>query len=490
MNKSIRFTALFALILSLVLLVNLTIIQAFSDDKYADNPNNRRAFIEAKTSPRGQISAGGQVLARSYQDENGFFQREYVTNPAAYGPVEGYLSDIYGAAGIESGMNDVLTGNEVGAKQVWKQLISNEKQVGNVELTLLPSVQEVAYEQLSSNNYEGAVVALRPSTGEVLAMASTPTYNPARIVDPAGGQSAWEEYTNNPANPLLNKATQESLPPGSTFKVVTTAAALNKGYGPGSMLTGAPQITLPGTTTTLENYGGSACAGGGQVTLATAFALSCNTAFVEMAIGAGGEALRDAANAFGVSSTYDLGIPMVGGTLGEINDDPALGQSAIGQRDVAMTVLHNAVVAATVANKGKRMEPYLVSKVTGDDLSVISERKPRQLNEALDEDVANTLTELMRGSERSTAGYAGQDIASKTGTAEHGEDSGSSDPHTWYIAFGPSAEADVAVAVLVKNGGNMGPSATGGAVAAPIGRAVIAAAQQALAQQDQENGGE
>lgn len=479
MNRSIRFASIFGLLLVVVLLVNLTVIHGFSQDKYANNSLNRRNFIELKSSPRGQISASGQILAHSVQDSDGFYQRNYVTSPIAFGPVEGYYSDIYGASGLESSYNNVLNGTQKTAKQWWRQLVDDKKTVGNVELSIIPSVQQVAYDQLANSGYEGAVVAIRPSTGEILAMASTPSYDPSAISNPDTAEDTWAQLNANDGDPLLNHATQETLPPGSTFKVITTAAALNSGYGPNSTLTGASQITLPDSTTTLENYGGETCASQSTVTLRTAFQYSCNTAFVQLSIGAGIDAFKNAAAAFGVGDTYDLGIPMSAGTIGDINYDAELGQSAIGQRDVSISVLQNAVIAATVANGGKRMEPHLVSKVVGDDLSVLSETQPKELNQAISSDVASTITDLMRASEQHTSGYTGADIASKTGTAEHGVDSRNSNPHAWYIAFGPSTNADVAVAVVVKNGGDLGQAATGGSVAAPIGRAVINAVHNA-----------
>ncbi|MDO4761792.1 MAG: penicillin-binding protein 2 [Corynebacterium sp.] len=474
MNRSIRNAFNFSLVLMIILLINLSYIHVFKDEEYAHNPNNRRGLIELKSQPRGQISAGGIVLAESHADENGFYHRSYPYNPEIYGPVEGYLSDIYGVSGIESSHNDTLNGTANSAKLWWKSLVSENKVVGNVELTLDPATQEVAYNQLANAGFEGAAVAIRPSTGEILAMASTPSFNPSVLANNNTAQQAWGELNAAEGKPLLNKATQEILPPGSTFKVVTTAAALSKGYTPDSPLTGESQITLPGTTTTLENYGGQTCAGSPQVNLLTAFQFSCNTAFVQMSVDAGADALRDAAEGFGVDETYNLGIPMAKGTIGDIPDDAALGQSSIGQRDVAMTVLNNAVVAATVANGGVRMEPHVVSRIVASDLSVLSETKPKELSHSISPETAQTLTELMQASERHTAGFNGQNIASKTGTAEHGVDSRNSNPHAWYIAFAPGE--DVAVAVVVKNGGDRGQAATGGSVAAPIGRAILATA--------------
>ena len=483
MNKPIRNIMFFALIMVIILMANLSIVHVFKEDEYANNPLNRRMFIKAKLQPRGQISAGGIVLAESKQEEeNGFYHREYPNQSQQFGIVEGYLSDVYGSNGIESSYNDILSGTANSPKLWWKKLISNEKVVGNVELTLIPSVQQTAYSKMSDAGYEGAVVAIKPSTGEVLAMASTPSYDSAKIADENTAEQAWKQYTEDEGSPLLNHAPQDILPPGSTFKVITTAAALASGkYNPSSTLTGESQITLPGTTSTLENYGGQTCAGSHQVSLLTAFQYSCNTAFVQMSIDVGTDELRTAAAAFGVEEQYDLGLPMSKGTLGPIPDNAALGQSSIGQRDVSMSVLQNAVVAATVANGGVRMEPHVVSKVRANDLSILSETKPKELSHDIKPETAETLTQLMRASEQHTSGGSSSlNIASKTGTAEHGEDSRNSNPHAWYIAFAPGE--DIAVAVVVKNGGDRGQAATGGSVAAPIGRAVISAVQAANAQ--------
>lgn len=479
MNRSIRFVSIFSLILILILLANLTVIQAFRQDEYAGNPLNQRDFLEMQTQPRGQISAGGQVLAASWQDDEGIYHRTYDSNyPTAYGPVTGYLSDTYGAAGLEASQNNILNGTDpsLAASQWMDTLLGRDAEGANVETTLIPAVQETAYNALAERGYEGAAVALRPSTGEILGLASTPGYDPNGIANSATAEETWAELNSDPSNPLLNTATQETLPPGSIFKIITTAAGLNNGFTSGSMLTGESAITLPNTNTQLTNYAGQACAGGGQVTLQTAFALSCNTAFAQMSVEVGDEAMRDAAAAFGVGEQYDIGLPTSPGALGEIPDDASLAQTSIGQRDVTMSALQAAVMAAVVANDGVRMSPYLVSRVTGSDLDELRSRDPEELNEAISPEVAQELTDLMIASERNTSGYNGQDIASKTGTAEHGDEG--TPPHTWYVAFGPSADADVAVAVVVKDGGGQGTSATGGSVASPIGREIINAALQ------------
>lgn len=469
MNKSIRIGALFALLLTLVLLVHVTIIQSFKEDEYAQNSLNARGFYEMQQIPRGHISANGMVLAESHPNAEGNYERSYPASPYAFGPVLGYLSAQYGAAGIEASQNGILSGTDTSvlASRAFNVFGSEEERGANVELTLDPSLQETAYQQLANNNYEGAAVALRPSTGEVLALASSPSYDPNTV------EENWEAINNDPSHPLINTSTQETLPPGSIFKIITTAAGLENGYSPDSTVTGQSEITLPGTTTTLTNYAGNTCGGSEQVSLRTAFMLSCNTAFVEMGIDVGSEAMRSAAEAFGVGERYDLGLETSSGGLGDLPDDAAIGQTAIGQRDVTMSALQAAVMAGTVANDGLRMEPHVVKRITEADLSEVDSTEPKDITQAVTPEVAGSLEELMFASERNTSGYDGNGFASKTGTAEHGD---GAPPHVWYVAYDP--DNDVAVGVVVKNGGGMGSSATGGQVSAPIGRAILNAAPQ------------
>jgi peptidoglycan glycosyltransferase len=284
---------------------------------------------------------------------------------------------------------------------------------------------------------------------------------------------------DNPDNPLVNRAISETYPPGSTFKVITTAAALQAGTTPDSPLTAAARIPLPDSTATLENYGGSTCGNGPTATLREAFARSCNTAFVQLGIDTGADRLRGAARAFGLDDApLQIPLQVADSTVGPIDDAAALGMSSIGQKDVAVTPLQNAMVAATIANDGVTMAPYLVDGLKGPDLSNIATTAPQELRRAVSPQVAATLTDLMVGAEQVTqqkGAIAGVQIASKTGTAEHGTDPRNTPPHAWYIAFAPAQAPKVAVAVLVENGGDR-LSATGGAVAAPIGRATIAAA--------------
>jgi peptidoglycan glycosyltransferase len=244
-------------------------------------------------------------------------------------------------------------------------------------------------------------------------------------------------------------------------------------------LTAAARITLPDSTATLENFGGAACGAGPTASLHDAFAKSCNTAFVQLGINTGADALRSTALAFGLDTPPPtIPLQVAQSTIGPITDAAALGMSSIGQKDVALTPLQNAQVAAAIANKGVAMRPYLVDSLKGPDLANISTTAPHTERQAVSEQVADTLTDLMVAAEQVTqqkGAIAGVQIASKTGTAEHGTDPRNTPPHAWYIAFAPAHAPKVAVAVLVESGGDR-LSATGGALAAPIGRATIAAA--------------
>ena len=471
MNKSIRLVSLFAILLTAVLLVNLTVVQALSEDKYAHNPKNVRGYLEMRTTPRGQIFAGDTVLAQSTADENGNYSRSYPTDSPAFATVTGYLSERFGASQLEASQNGILNGKDDSLlARNWLDMLSGKPQKGaNVEVTIDPALQQAAYDQLAGPGYNGAAVALQPSTGKILAMASSPSFNVSDLVGDSAAET-WEQLQNQDGKPLVNHATQETLPPGSIFKIITTAAGLNNGFTPDSSLTGAASITLPDTVTELTNYGNQACGGADRVTLQTAFALSCNTAFVEMSEGIGADELQKYAEGFGVGEKYSLGVDTSSGSLGELSDGAQVAQSAIGQRDVTMSALQAAVMAATVANKGKRMEPYLINRITDAQMNELRSTQPRVAAEAINEDTATTLKDLMFASERSTWGYDGNGFASKTGTAEHGEGLA---PHVWYVAFDP--DKDIAVGVVVKDGGNLGEGATGGQVSGPIGRAILRA---------------
>jgi penicillin-binding protein A len=492
MNGSLRKVATAVMFMVVALLANATYVQVIKADDLRTDPRNSRVLIDEYSRQRGQISAAGQALAVSVPTDSRYkYLRQYPATPTqpmsplAYAPVTGFYSMQYGSAGLERTEDSVLNGSDSSlfGRRFFDLVSGRDPRGGNVVSTIDPVMQQVAYDEMTSRGYTGSVVAIEPSTGRILAMVSTPSYDPNRLSghDGAATSQAWDELNADPDKPMLNRAISQTYPPGSTFKVVVTAAALEAGVTPDSTFTAAPNITLPDTVTTLENYGGAACGGEPTVNLRTAFALSCNTAFVEMGVGTGREALVEQAEAFGIGENLDVPLPVAPSTVGEIPDGAALGQSSIGQRDVALTPLQSAVIAATVANGGVRMKPYLVERLQGPDLAVIDETTPESAGQAMSPEVAATLTDLMTGAENNAGGQGsipGVQIASKTGTAEHGSDPRNTPPHTWYIAFAPAQQPTVAVAVIVEDGGDRALAATGGSVAAPIGRAVMAAGLQ------------
>lgn len=493
MNTPLRKVAIGVMVMVMLLLANATYVQVINADSLRADPRNSRVLLDEYGRQRGQISSGGQVLASSVATDDRYkYLRTYPANPAApnsaeaNAPITGYYSMLYSNSALERTEDSVLNGSDsrLFGKRFADLLSGRDPRGGNVIATIDPVMQQVAYDQLTSNGYTGSVVAIEPSTGNILAMASAPSYDPNLLSTHNGEQAtqAWEQLNADPAEPLVNRAIAQTYPPGSTFKVITTAAALADGATPDTELTAAPSITLPNTSTTLENYNGVNCGGGATATLREAFARSCNTAFVELGVDTGADNLRDTATAFGVGAEEQtVPLPVADSTVGPIEDDAALGQSSIGQRDVALTPMQNAEIAATIANGGVRMAPNLVAQLQGPDLSTLDTPSPTALGQAVSPEVAATLTDLMIDSENNTGGEGripGVQIASKTGTAEHGSDPRNTPPHAWYIAFAPAEDPQIAIAVIVEDGGNRALAATGGSVAAPVARAVLGAGLQ------------
>ena len=490
MNASLRRISVTVMALIVLLLLNATYTQVFTADGLRADPRNQRILLDEYSRQRGQITASGQLLAYSVATDSRFrFLRVY-PNPAVYAPITGFYSLRYSSTGLERAEDPVLNGSDerLFGRRLADFFTGRDPRGGNVDTTIRPRVQQAGWDAMQQGcggpPCKGAVVALEPSSGKILAMVSSPSYDPNLLAshNPEEQAQAWQRLRDDPDSPLTNRAISETYPPGSTFKVITTAAALQAGATTDEQLTAEPTIPLPNSTAMLENYGGTPCGNGGTtVPLSQAFALSCNTAFVQLGLATGADALRSMAHSFGLDTTPSV-IPLqvAESTVGIIPDAAALGMSAIGQKDVALTPLENAEVAATIANAGVTMQPYLIDNLKGPDLSNISTTAPYQQHRAVSPQVAAKLTELMVGAEKvaqQKGAIPGVQIASKTGTAEHGTDPRHTPPHAWYIAFAPAQTPRIAVAVLVENGGDR-LSATGGALAAPIGRAVIEAALQ------------
>lgn len=486
MNTPVRRISIAVMAMILLLMGNLTYVQVVKAGEYSEDPRNQRVLLGEYSRQRGQISAGGEVLANSVESNDRLrYQRQYPEGPV-FAPVTGYYPVTGSRTGIENAANPVLNGSDgrLFVRRISDLITGRDPSGGNVVLTLDPDVQRAAYDQLQDRGYTGSVVALRPQTGEILAMTSTPSFDPNLLVTHNAGEveGVFDELDAADPPVLRNRAIQERQPPGSTFKLVDVAAALSSGrYTPDSQLTAASSITLENTRTELQNFNGNACGTAATASLREALQRSCNTAFAELSAQLGEEALRTQAEAFGIGiDDMTIPMPVIGSTLGDIPDTPALQQSSIGQRDVALTPLQNAMIVAAIANGGEVMAPYLIKEIQSQELQTIETTQPDRIGRAVEPGVAATMTEMMVNNENSysSAGKISDvQIAAKTGTAEHGPTPKTTPPHVWYVAFAPAENPQIAVAVLVESGGDRNNlAATGGTVAAPVGRAVIAAA--------------
>lgn len=494
MNTPLRRVGLAMLAMIVLLLANLTYIQIVKADDYRTDSRNRRVLLEEYARQRGSILTADGVVVAKVKSTSGRlqYQRTYANGPL-YAPVTGFYSVRYGSTGLESAEDEILNGSDdrLFVRRLSDLVTGRDPRGGNIVTTVNSKVQTAAYNAMTKNGFTGAVVAIKPDDGQILAMVSTPSFDPSGLASQDGTeqQKAWDKYrdANNPAKPMLNRAISENYTPGSTFKLVTAAAALADGKDKNSQVTTSPGINvINGDTncdtsegTCLANYSRGTC---GDGTLQSALQHSCNTAFAQLADELGEEKLRAQAEKFGMGQT-DLEIPMtvvpscIGpraeGNCMVIADRPSLFQSGIGQKDVRMTALENASIAATIANGGERMRPQLVQQILAPDLDEISGYDEESLGEAMSSEDAAELRDMMVKSEENTGGDGKRDnltIASKTGTAETGLDPKTTPPFAWYVAFAPADNPQIAVAVVVES---KDVAATGGKLSAAVGRATI-----------------
>ena len=485
MNRPLRRVAVACLVLFGMLMLNANWVQVVKADGYRDDPRNSRVLLRTYERERGTIAvvepdgSGRTALAESSRTDGPLTWLRQYPGGRPYAHVTGYYSLVYGRTGLERSEDQVLSGEDdrFFARRLSDSVTGREPQGGNVITTLDPRAQEVAYDALGDNR--GAVVALDPRTGAVLAMVSRPSFDPSRLssFEPADIRSYYQELTEQASDPLLNRTISKTYPPGSTFKVVTAAAALSSGDVTAETRIPSPrELDLPQTSARLRNFGGGSC-GGETSTLAEAMRISCNTAFGALGLQLGAEALRSQAEDFGFGDE-SLRVPttVAESVFPEDPNEPQTAQSAIGQFDVRVTPLQMAMVAAGVANGGEVMEPHLVREVQAPDLSQLDEADPSVLTRAVDEDVAEELTEMMELVVSDGSGVRAQipgvRVAGKTGTAQHAQ---GRPPHAWFIGFAPADEPQVAIAVVVEDGGSLGSEATGGALSAPIARRVMSA---------------
>lgn len=482
MNTPIRRLSVLIAALFTALLVASTVVQFTQAKTLNAMASNKRTLLDNYARERGSIVVGGQAIAKSVSVEDQYrFLRTYPQDKL-YAQLTGFYSYSVGAPyGLEHAADDLLSGDSdtLFVRRVTDLITGRKTSGATIELTIDPKAQAAADKALGAS--KGAVVALDPQTGAILAMVSHPSYdpNPLSSHDLTKAGKAWASLSNDKDKPYLNRAISGVYPPGSTFKVVTAAAALEDGVvsDENSTVPGPPQLDLPLTSTNLPNEDGRACGPNNETTLIHALEISCNTAFGSLGLELGGEKLRAQAAKFGFGDSLQIPMRVATSSVPADLNAPQAAQAAIGQYDVRTTPLQMAMVAAGIANKGSVMTPYLIQSVRSANLDIIeSAPDPVELSQAVSEQTASTLTKMMvsvvdNGS-GARARIAGVDVAGKTGTAQH--DPGKP-PHAWFISFAPAVNPKVAVAVVVEDGGVTGSEVGGGRVAAPIARAVMEA---------------
>ena len=484
MNKPIRTMAVFCMVLFLALLLNASYLQYLRADELNDRADNRRVIDAEYARERGPILVSASQVAESVPVEDQFEYRRQYPQPFKYAHLTGYYSYVYGATAVESSQNAILSGSDprLFVDRFIDMVSNTQPQGGAVSLTIDPAAQTAAFDavQALGADTRAAVVALQPATGRILAMVSNPTYDPNLLAshDFDLVKESYDRLINADGNPMLNRAIAEIYAPGSTFKLVTAAAALESGdYDADSMVPGGIALDLPQTDNVLRNSGGVSC-GGEQVTLTQALMVSCNVAFGALGLELGEEVLREQAQAFGFGERYLKGLG--GQAVSRFPEDaagPLAAYAAIGQYDVLATPLQMALVTATVANGGQGMVPYLVDEVRAPDLSVLEKTSPDEMPErAMSTSSASALTQMLvevvdRGT-GTPAQIPGIKVAGKTGTAQRSDELL---PYAWFVSFAPADNPEVAVAVIVEDAGVARDAISGSGLAAPIAKAVMEA---------------
>ncbi|WP_086728222.1 penicillin-binding transpeptidase domain-containing protein [Streptomyces carpinensis] len=481
MTRHIRHAAAFCVLLLVALLVNTAWLQVLQAPSYGVNPANRRPSIVRYEQPRGEILVGGRPVTGSKDTgEQLRYERTYTQGPM-YAPVTGFASQRYGTTLLEHTEDGVLSGTDplLAGFPLWNDFTRGQSPGGNVVTTLNPAAQLAAFHGLGKR--KGAVVAVEPTTGRILALVSTPSYDPAELSGngPAVA-AAWARLNGDPERPMLNRAVRQTYPPGSTFKVVTAAAALDAGVVQDlDAPTDSPDpYRLPGSTAWLVNEG----EGCEDASLRFAFEWSCNTVFAKLGVDVGASAMRATAQGFGFNdSSLEIPFSVVPSRFDAPEDRAQRALSSIGQFNTRATPLQMAMVAAAVANGGQVRSPYLVERTTRSGGDMVSAAGSRPARQVMRPTTAARLRELMtdvveEGTGRNAA-VPGATVGGKTGTAQHGVGNRGT-PYAWFISWAQGEQdmdARVAVAVVVEDASARRGDISGGGTAAPIAKAVMEA---------------
>ncbi|MEV0278297.1 penicillin-binding transpeptidase domain-containing protein [Streptomyces sp. NPDC050610] len=482
MNKPVRRTAVFSLFLVLCLLLWVTWVQAAEAGGLDDNPHNERLSIAKYAHPLGDIVVGGaSVTGSAATDGDLKYKRTYRDGPL-YAPVTGYSSQIYGSTQLESLDQSVLDGSDPRLKNPGQALLREPPKPGDVITTIDPAVQKAAYQALGGKT--GAAVALDPATGKILGMASTPSYDPSSFSGMSeADQKAWEKLQKDPAQPMVNRALRQPLAPGSTFKLVVAAAALENGlYSSIDDKTKTPDpYLLPGTHTYVHNE--SAADPCENASLRQALQYSCNTVFANIAVHLGEHKLSEQAAKFGFDDNkIDVPTRAYKSVFPSGMNAAQTGLSGFGQFDVTATPLQMAMVTSAIANDGKLMSPYVVDRTTDGSSGALDVTEPRTYKDGrvMSADTAHQLQSAMRTVvEKGTGGNAkigGLTVGGKTGTAQHGVDN-SGKPYAWFVSYAQDGHGKrVAVAVMVQSSDAERAEVSGNGQAAPVAKAMMRAA--------------
>ncbi|MBC6457166.1 penicillin-binding transpeptidase domain-containing protein [Actinomadura sp. HBU206391] len=465
LDKPLRRVSIFALLLILALMINVNYIQGSEAENLRKDKLNSRQYADVFNRDRGSIIAGAETLASSKESgkSNPKYQRDY-KDGVIFSPVTGFFSSTGGRSGLEVAYSSLLDGQDkrLSAKRWFDSFIGKPTEGANVVTTIDPRAQRTAYTALKgTTTRRAAAVVMDIKTGAIKVLASYPSYDPQAIAPQTGDKGAKELARLDDANfkPLVNKALNETFPPGSSFKTVVAATMMaDKGLTTDSVVpTGT--LILPESRRPLPNsHEHGAC--GGSASLINAFAESCNTTFGDMALKLGAPALNAGAAKFGfgkkVQVEPDLFSAESDVPVKEPNGQPLggdnLGRSGIGQANVRATPLQMAMVAAAVANKGKIMKPYLVDKVRADDQSELYSASPEQYAQAMSGGVADQLKQMMAAVVNSgtATNLRGTNIAGKTGTAETGIAANNS---RWFVGYSPVESPRYAFAVVTEGAG-------------------------------------
>ncbi|MDJ0380775.1 penicillin-binding protein 2 [Streptomyces sp. G-G2] len=478
MNKPLRRISIFCGLLVLALLLRTNWLQYVKAEDLSTRKENRRVQIAQYASERGNIIVGGQPITGSVTTSGSDykFKRTYLDGPM-WAPVTGYASQAFGSSQLESLEDGILTGNDdrLFFDRTIGMFTGEKKQGGNVVTTLNPAAQKAAFTSLGSK--KGAVAAIDPQTGAILALASTPSYDPSTFAgNSKADEKAWVTLKDSEDKNLVNRALRETYPPGSTFKVVTAAAALeNNVVTDINAPTDTPEpYILPDTKTPMVNHA-SGCE---KASLLRALEVSCNSVFANMGNKVGRDNMVKTAEKFGFNNDkIDTPVRAFGSVYDKTMDRPGNALSSIGQFNTAATPLQMAMVTAAIANDGKLMKPYMVDQVTAPNLDVLQKHEPEEMSRPLSaanaQKVQQMMVDVVENGTGTGAKINGVTVGGKTGTAQHGEKNAKR-PYAWFISYAKTDKGSpVAVAVVIEDSAADREDITGGGLAAPVALAVM-----------------